>query len=84
MEMNAVAQGGDQRVNECDMTGQCARTHCAKPEECHAAFNLKNYSTNAQMFLISSQEYSLKLEFIKHGVTDVLTHVYKVLNKYKC
>lgn len=81
--MNAIAQGSDQCVNEFDMTGQHARTPgstCALLEECHAAFNLKNYNTNAQMFLIPPQEYSLTLELMKHGVTDVLAHVYKVSN----
>lgn len=47
--MNAIAQGGDQCVDEFDMTGQHARTHgstCAPPEGFHAEFNLKNYNSN--------------------------------------
>lgn len=68
--MNAVAQGGDQCVDEFDMMGQHARTHgstCAPLEGCRAAFNLKKKktktnqnNTNAQMLLIPPQEYSLR------------------------
>lgn len=66
--MNVIALGGDQCVDEFDMMGQHARTHgstCAPPEGCHAAFNLKKknkkqHNTNAQMFLIPPQEYSLR------------------------
>lgn len=47
--MNAVAQGGDQCVDEVDMMGQHARTHgstCAPLEGCRAAFNLKKKPQN--------------------------------------
>lgn len=55
--MNAIAQGGDQCVDEFDMMGQHARTHrstCGPPEGCHAAFNLKNYNTNTRVIDASS------------------------------
>lgn len=48
--MNAIAQGGGQRVDEFDMKGQQARTNgstCALAEGRDAAFTLTNYNTNA-------------------------------------
>lgn len=68
--MNAIAQGGGQRVDELDMKGQHARTNgstCALAKGRDAAFML-----NVQMFLIPPQEYSLMLELVKHGDIDVL------------
>lgn len=73
--MNAIAQGGGQRVDEFDMKGQHARTNgstCAPAEGRDAAIALENYNTNAQTILIPPQEYTLLLELIKLGDIDPL------------
>lgn len=59
--MNAVAQGGDQCVDEFDMMGQHTRTHgstCAPLEGCRAAFNLKKTQNKPKQHKRSDASYS--------------------------